>query len=81
MLDKKIYYYWHIKINIQMRGGKMKKKIAKLMLGTMFLTGVLSGCGSNTKETAGGDNNGNKYDLTLYRSIQPMQILEIGLKM
>ena len=44
----------------------MKKKIAKLMLGTMFLTGVLSGCGSNTKETAGGDNNGNKYDLTLY---------------
>ena len=49
-----------------MCGGKMKKKIAKLMLGTMFLTGVLSGCGSNTKETAGGDNNGNKYDLTLY---------------
>ena len=44
----------------------MKKKIAKIMLGAMFLTGVLSGCGGNVKESSGSDNSGNKYDLTLY---------------
>ena len=32
----------------------------------MFLTGILSGCGGNTKESSGSDNSGNKYDLTLY---------------